>query len=87
MTTILRDTATSLKNTNPELDVFLDEAPGEETALSVYVKPESLNVYVDVFVAGDKAEFWHEGSKRSETALADAETLSADIRIWLATQS
>lgn len=87
MTAILRETAASLKNTNPELDVFLDEVPGEETALSVYVKPESLNVYVDVFIAGDKAEFWHEGVKRSETALADVETLSADIRIWLSTQS
>lgn len=79
MTINLRKTAELLKATNTELTVHLDELPGEETFLSVYLGEED---YVDV-AAGEKgAEFWYEGSKRQDVEVANEEALIVAITEW-----
>lgn len=75
----LRETGNLLREKRSELEVHLDEIPGEQTFLSVYLGEEE---YVDVTLEGEGAEFWHEGSKRQDIQAADSSALADAIMAW-----
>jgi len=75
----LRETGTLLQEKNANAEAFLDESPGEQTFLSVYLGEEE---YVDVTLEGEGAEFWHEGSKRQDVQVADSSALADAIMAW-----
>lgn len=81
----LRKTAELLKENHSEFEVGLDEVPGEETILSVYLGKEEEDDYVDVMEGENGLEFWYEGSKRQDVAAPDEASLISAILEWFKT--
>lgn len=75
----LRETGNLIREKYPELEVHLDEIPGEQTFLNVHRGDVE---YVDVTLEGEGAQFWYEGCKQQDVAVTDSTALIEAIMTW-----